>query len=71
MRQLAILVPYRNRQRYLDIFLGEVPRYLERANGMRRIVHGHEDVQEHPESLNSREAAGPSEASGHCRGAAE
>ena len=31
--QLAILVPYRNCKDYLDIFLREVPRYLERANG--------------------------------------
>jgi hypothetical protein len=30
--QLAILVPYRDRKGYLDIFLREVPRYLERAN---------------------------------------
>jgi len=32
--QLAILVPYRNRERYLDIFLSEVPKYLERVNGI-------------------------------------
>ena len=32
--QLAILVPYRNRKAYLDIFLREVPTYLERANGI-------------------------------------
>ena len=32
--QLAILVPYRNRRRYLDIFLREVPRYLEGVNGI-------------------------------------
>jgi hypothetical protein len=32
--QLAILVPYRNRKGYLDIFLREVPSYLERANGI-------------------------------------
>jgi hypothetical protein len=32
--QLAILVPYRNRKGYLDLFLREVPRYLERANGI-------------------------------------
>src|SRR6516165_827552 len=31
---LAILVPYRNRKRYLDIFLREVPSYLERTNGI-------------------------------------
>jgi hypothetical protein len=31
---LAILVPYRNRKRYLDIFLREVPSYLERKNGI-------------------------------------
>jgi N-terminal region of glycosyl transferase group 7/N-terminal domain of galactosyltransferase len=30
--QLAILVPYQNRKSYLDIFLREVPHYLERAN---------------------------------------
>jgi hypothetical protein len=30
--RLAILVPYRNRKRYLDIFLSEVPKYLERVN---------------------------------------
>jgi len=33
-RELAILVPYRNRKAYLDIFLREVPTYLERANGI-------------------------------------
>jgi N-terminal region of glycosyl transferase group 7/N-terminal domain of galactosyltransferase len=33
-RELAILVPYRNRKGYLDIFLREVPRYLERVNGI-------------------------------------
>jgi N-terminal region of glycosyl transferase group 7/N-terminal domain of galactosyltransferase len=32
--QLAILVPYQNRKGYLDIFLREVPHYLERANGI-------------------------------------
>ena len=32
--QLAILVPYRNRKGYLDIFLREVPSYLERVNGI-------------------------------------
>jgi len=32
--ELAILVPYRNRKRYLDIFLREVPTYLERKNGI-------------------------------------
>jgi hypothetical protein len=32
--RLAILVPYRDRQRYLDIFLSEVPKYLERENGI-------------------------------------
>jgi N-terminal region of glycosyl transferase group 7/N-terminal domain of galactosyltransferase len=32
--QLAVLVPYRDRKRYLDIFLREVPRYLESANGI-------------------------------------
>jgi hypothetical protein len=32
--RLAILVPYQNRKRYLDIFLREVPRYLESANGV-------------------------------------
>src|SRR5215467_4825346 len=32
--ELAILVPYRNRKRYLDIFLREVPSYLERKNGI-------------------------------------
>jgi len=31
--ELAILVPYRNRQAYLDIFLREVPKYLG-ANGI-------------------------------------
>jgi len=31
---LAILVPYRDRKTYLDIFLTEVPRYLERADGI-------------------------------------
>ena len=36
--QLAILVPYRNRKIYLDIFLREVPRYLERANGISDYV---------------------------------
>jgi hypothetical protein len=36
--QLAILVPYRNRKSYLDIFLREVPRYLERANGISDYV---------------------------------
>ena len=30
--RLALLVPYRDRARYLDIFLREVPRYLERVN---------------------------------------
>ena len=34
LSQLAILVPYRNRKAYLDIFLREIPRYLERANGI-------------------------------------
>ena len=33
--RLAVLVPYRDRQRYLDIFLREVPRYLEEVNGIR------------------------------------
>jgi hypothetical protein len=33
-RELAILVPYRHRKGYLDIFLREVPRYLERVNGI-------------------------------------
>jgi hypothetical protein len=33
-RELAILVPYRNRKGYLDIFLREVPRYLESVNGI-------------------------------------
>jgi hypothetical protein len=33
-RELAILVPYRNRKGYLDIFLREVPSYLERVNGI-------------------------------------
>jgi hypothetical protein len=32
--QLAILVPYRNRKSYLDIFLSEVPKYLERVSGI-------------------------------------
>jgi len=32
--RLAILVPYRNRKAYLDIFLREVPTYLEHANGI-------------------------------------
>jgi glycosyl transferase family 7 (putative galactosyltransferase) len=32
--QLAVLVPYRDRKRYLDIFLRAVPSYLERANGI-------------------------------------
>jgi hypothetical protein len=32
--RLAILVPYRNRERYLRIFLSEVPKYLERVNGV-------------------------------------
>lgn len=32
--QLAILVPYRNRKSYLDMFLRELPRYIERANGI-------------------------------------
>src|SRR5262249_25482805 len=32
--RLAILVPYRNRKAYLDIFLREIPAYLERANGI-------------------------------------
>ena len=32
--QLAILVPYRNRKAYLDVFSREVPAYLERANGI-------------------------------------
>ena len=32
--RLALLVPYRDRQRYLDIFLREVPRYLEKVNGI-------------------------------------
>jgi hypothetical protein len=36
--QLTILVPYRNRKRYLDIFLREVPSYLERANGISDYV---------------------------------
>jgi hypothetical protein len=36
--QLAILVPYRNRKRYLDIFLREVPSYLEHANGISDYV---------------------------------
>ena len=36
--ELAILVPYRNRQAYLDIFLREVPKYLERANGISDYV---------------------------------
>ena len=35
---LAILVPYRNRKAYLDIFLREVPKYLERANGISDYV---------------------------------
>jgi hypothetical protein len=34
MRQLTILVPYQNRKSYLDIFLSEVPKYLERVNGI-------------------------------------
>jgi hypothetical protein len=34
MCQLAILVPYRNQKSYLDIFLSEVPKYLERVNGI-------------------------------------
>lgn len=32
--RLAILVPYRNRKDYLDIFLNEVPKYLEGVNGI-------------------------------------
>jgi len=32
--QLTILVPYQNRKAYLDIFLREVPAYLERVNGI-------------------------------------
>ena len=36
--QLAILVPYRNRKSYLDIFLREVPSYLERTNGISDYV---------------------------------
>jgi N-terminal region of glycosyl transferase group 7/N-terminal domain of galactosyltransferase len=36
--RLAILVPYRNRKRYLDIFLREVPRYLERTNDISDYV---------------------------------
>src|ERR1700730_18859125 len=32
--RLAILVPYRDRKYYLDIFLDEVPKYLERVNGI-------------------------------------
>ena len=32
--RLAILVPYRKRKDYLDIFLNEVPKYLERVNGI-------------------------------------
>jgi hypothetical protein len=31
---LAILVPYRDRKAYLDIFLREIPSYLKRANGI-------------------------------------
>jgi N-terminal region of glycosyl transferase group 7/N-terminal domain of galactosyltransferase len=34
MRQLTILVPYQNRKSYLDVFLSEVPKYLERVNGI-------------------------------------
>lgn len=36
--QLTILVPYRNRKRYFDIFLSEVPKYLERVNGITEYV---------------------------------
>jgi len=36
--EIAILVPYRNRKAYLDIFLREVPKYLERANGISDYV---------------------------------
>jgi len=31
----AILVPYKNRQQYLDIFLDKVPKYLEQINGIK------------------------------------
>jgi len=38
MCQLAILVPYQNRESYLDIFLSEVPTYLEWVNGITDYV---------------------------------
>jgi hypothetical protein len=34
----AILVPYKNRRDYLDVFLEKVPRYLEDKNGIRDYV---------------------------------
>jgi FkbM family methyltransferase len=33
--RLALLVPYRDRQRYLDVFARAVPDYLEQVNGIR------------------------------------
>jgi FkbM family methyltransferase len=33
--RLAVLVPYRDRQRYLEVFTQAVPDYLERVNGIR------------------------------------
>lgn len=32
--RLAVLVPYRDRERYLEVFAREVPAYMERANGI-------------------------------------
>jgi hypothetical protein len=34
----AILIPYKNRRDYLDVFLEKVPRYLEDRNGIRDYV---------------------------------
>lgn len=34
----AILVPYRNRRSYLDMFMDKVPRYLEDVNGIKDYV---------------------------------
>jgi len=32
--KLAIIVPYKNRPDYLQVFLESVPRYLEQVNGL-------------------------------------
>jgi FkbM family methyltransferase len=49
--RLAILVPYRDRARYLEVFARAVPEYLERVNGLRDYAI-YVAEQESPDTFN-------------------